>query len=162
MNIALAAAAFIIGTFTGLWKSAELKKRALLISQLRQLTADISVSIRYTAPTLDELADNCTGVFGTLLCEARQGSLDIKKAWKQAAKRLSELPYIEAAEAEIIQKLANELGASDTEGQLSMLAMCEEKLKNISLEAEECVKTKGKLLRSVGALLGAGAAVLIV
>ena len=162
MNIALAAAAFIVGTFTGLWKSAELKKRAMLISQLRQLTADISVSIRYTAPTLDELSNNCMGVFGSLLCEARQGSPDIKNAWKLAAKRLSELSYVEAAEAEIMQKLANELGASNAEGQLSILAMCEEKLKTISHEAEECVKTKGKLLRSVGALLGAGAAVLIV
>lgn len=162
MNIALAAAAFIVGTIAGLWKSGELKKRALLLSQLRQLTADLSVSIRYTAPTLGELANTCTGTFGALLSEERQTSPDIKTAWKQAAQRLSELSYVETDEAEIMQKLANELGASSAEGQLSMLALYEEKLKSISQQAEECAKTKGKLLRSVGALLGAGAAVLIV
>lgn len=162
MNLFPALVIFAICTAFGLWKSGELKKRVLLLSQLKQLTEELSSAMRYTAPTLDELSDSCGGLFGELLTEARKGTPDIKAAWEAAASALSELSYAEKSEAELMLKLSQRLGTCDSEGQLSMLSMCSEKLKRLSAEAEENAKTRGKLFRSVGTLLGLGAAILII
>lgn len=161
MNLIPALAAFAICTVLGLWKSSQLKKRALLLSELTQLVADISLGIRCTAPTLDELSDNCTGVFGELLKSSRECAPDIKSAWKAASLKLAELPYAEKSEAELISRLGQSLGTCDAKGQLSLLEMYGEKLKRLSNEAEENAKVRGKLFRSVGTLLGAGVAILI-
>lgn len=162
MNILPALAVFAICTALGLWKSSQLKKRALLLSQLKQLTEELAAGMRYTAPTLDELSDSCSGIFGELLKEAQKDTADIKSAWEAAASALSELSYAEKSESELMLRLSQKLGTCDTEGQLSMLSMYSEKLKRLLTEAEENAKTRGKLFRSVGTLLGAGAAILII
>lgn len=161
MNILPALAVFSVCTALGLWKSSLLKRRVLLLSQLKQLTEELAAAIRYTAPTLDELSDGCGGIFGELLKATRANTSDIKSAWQAAASSLSELSYTEKSEAELMLKLSQRLGTCDSEGQLSMLAMYSEKLKSLSDEAQENAKTHGKLFRSVGTLLGAGAAILI-
>lgn len=162
MNIILAAAAFTLCTAGGLYKSALLKKRAALLCQLKQLVSGFSIGIRYTAPTLDELADGCSGVFGELLRQARQTSPNIKSAWQEAAAQLAALPFSGEEEARLMAQLGRELGTCDAAGQLSMLEMYAERLKKLSDEAEESAAAKGKLLRSAGTLLGIGAAILII
>ncbi len=162
MNIIPAFIAFVFCAAVGLWKSSQLKKRALLLSELTQLVADISLGIRCTAPTLDELSDNCQGIFGQLLQDARSSSCDIKDAWQIASRQLSRLSYADRSEAELISQLGQSLGSCDVKGQLSMLEMYGEKLKKLSCEAEESAKVRGKLFRSVGTLLGAGIAILII
>lgn len=161
MNFLPASAAFAVCAAVGLWKSSQLKKRAHLLSELSQMVADISLGIRYTAPTLDELSEGFTGVFGALLREARQSEPDIKAAWEAASAGLSALPYAERSEAELMSGLGRELGTCDAEGQLAILSMYAEKLKRLSAEAEQNAKVRGKLFRSVGTLLGAGVAILI-
>ncbi len=162
MNIFPALAVFASSMAFGLWKSSQLRKRALLLSQLKQLTEELAAAIRYTAPTLDELSESCGGIFGELLKDARSDTADIKSAWKAAALLLGELSYTEKSEAELMQKLGQKLGTCDTEGQLSMLSLYRDKLKRLSEEAEENAQVRGKLFRSVGTLLGAGAAILII
>lgn len=162
MNIILAAAAFALCTAGGLYKSALLKKRAALLCELKQLVDSFAISIRYTAPTLDELADGCGGVFGELLRQARQNSPNIKSAWQEAAAQLAALPFSGEEEARLMAQLGRELGTCDAAGQLSMLEMYAERLKKLSDEAEENAAAKGKLLRSAGTLLGIGAAILII
>ncbi len=162
MNIILAAAAFALCTAGGLYKSALLKKRAALLCELKRLVNGFAISIRYTAPTLDQLADGCGGVFGELLQQARQNSPNIKSAWQTAAAQLSALPFSGEEEARLMAQLGRELGTCDAAGQLSMLEMYAEQLKKLSDEAEENAAVKGKLLRSAGTLLGIGAAILII
>lgn len=162
MNVFPALAIFAACAASGLWKSAQLKKRALLLSELKQLTEELCAAIRYTAPTLNELSDGCGGIFGELLNEARRDTSDIKSAWGTAALKLSELSYTEKSESELMLSLGQKLGTCDAEGQLSMLSLYCEKLKRLSDEAEENARVRGKLFRSVGTLLGAGAAILVI
>ncbi len=161
MNTIAALAAFGACTALGLWKSRLLKKRLSLLCELRQLAADFSVSMRYTAPTLDELSESCGGEFGLLLRQARQEGLDIKTAWSAAVAGLSSLPHCDKTEAELLSRLGTELGTCAAEGQLSILALYEERMKKLCGEAEQAAQLKGKLFRNVGTLLGAGAAILI-
>ncbi len=162
MNIFPALAVFALCAAFGLWKSSQLRKRAVLLSQLQQLTEELSAAIRYTAPTLDELSESCRGIFGELLNKARCGTTDIKGAWNAAAEQLGALSYTENSEAELLTELSQRLGTCDAEGQLAMLGLYHDKLKRLSAEAEENARVRGKLFRSVGTLLGAGAAILII
>ena len=162
MRLFVAAAAFITGTVWGIHKSSELHKRARLLAELKQLITEFSVAIRCTAPTLDELADSCSGIFGELLRSARQECSDIRNAWSVAAERLSACGFCGKDEAAILSVLGRELGTCSAEGQLALLELQRNRMDKLSIEADDCAKSKGKLLRSVGALLGAGAAILII
>lgn len=146
----------------GFLKSLHLKKRVQLLSELRQLTSEFSVSIGYIAPTLDELADSCGGIFGQLLQQQRQHCPDIRAAWSKAVQQLSEYTFCEKQEAELLCDLGKRLGTCDANGQLSILKMYNEKFTVLCTQAEEIAATKGKMFRSVGTLAGAGAAILII
>ncbi len=161
MRLLPAFIAFLLCVCFGLIRARELKRRSLLLSELKQFLLELEVSIRYTAPTLDELSESCCGVFGELLRQERESSPDIKQAWKSAVKRLSDCPFCGRAEASLLNELGQALGTSDAEGQLSILGLHRTRLERLCTEAEQEHKTKGKLYRSVSALLGAGIAVLI-
>ncbi len=162
MNILPAAAAFLICLVIGIAKSTELKKRSLLLAELKQLTTEFSISIRCTAPTLDELCESCTGVFGELLREKKAESSDIRTVWSSAAEQLAACPFCHKDEARLLLEMGQALGTCNAEGQLSLLEMYGAKLESISKSAEKDLLTKGKMCRSVSALLGAGIAVLII
>lgn len=57
--------------------------------------------------------------------------------------------------------LANIIGSSDTDGQLSAISMVEELLKRQRAEAQEAKEKKGRLYRSLGALAGAGMVIIL-
>lgn len=162
MRLFAAAAAFITGAVWGIFRSAELRRRAQLLRELKQLITEFSVAIRFTSPTLDELAKDCGGVFGELLRASRRESPDIRSAWADAAAQLSRYSFCGKEEAALLSELGRELGTCSAEGQLALLELHGSRLERLTLEAEDAAKSKGKLFRSVGALLGAGAAVLII
>lgn len=162
MNLLPAAAVFALCTICGFVKSGELRKRSQLLSELKQLVTEFSVAIRCTSPTLDELTDGCGGVFGELLRAARTDSPDIKSAWAIATQRLSECSFCGKEEAAILSELGRELGTCSAQGQLSLLELHGARLAKLSAEAENTAHSKGKLCRSVGSLLGAGLAILII
>lgn len=162
MRLFLAAAVFGLCTFYGFSASSDLKKRVQLLSELSQMTAGMALEIGYTAPTLDELAQGCRGAFAQLLRQELSETDDIHAAWSAATKRLSGYGFCGDEEAELLLKMGAGLGTSDAEGQLSMLSMYREQLSQLKTDAEERFRVKGKLMRSVGTLLGAGIAVLIV
>lgn len=162
MRLFAALAAFLVGVLWGMSGSRRLRKRALLLSELRQLITEFSVAIRCTAPTLDELADSCSGVFGELLRAARQECPDIRGAWMNAVQQLGSCDFCGKEESAVLTELGRELGTCSAEGQLALLELHRCRLEKLSQEADEAAKSKGKLFRSVGALLGAGAAVLMI
>ncbi len=162
MRLACAAAVFLIFTLMGFAKSSELKLRWQLLEELKRLVTEFSVQIRCTAPTLDELADSCCGVFGELLRQERQSSPDIRTAWSRAAKRLSGCSFCGGEEGELLCELGRELGTCSAEGQLSLLELHAARLARLSGEALQALTARGKMFCTVGALLGAGAAILII
>ena len=162
MRLVAAVWVFIIGAVWGILKSSELRRRVQLIAELKQLITEFSVAIRCTAPTLDELADGCGGIFGELLRNARQETDDIRSAWQTAAQQLSNCSFCGTEEAAILTELGRELGTCAAEGQLKLLELHQSRLDKLLTEADDSAKSKGKMFHSVGALLGAGAAVLII
>lgn len=162
MNILAAITAFILCTAYGMIRCTDLKKRSRLLSELKRLTVDFAVAIRFTSPTLDELAESCCGVFGDLLRCCRKNAPDIRSAWAEAATQLSQCSFCGREESEILFSLGRELGTCPTQGQLSLLELHETRLNSLCAQAEQAAHSKGKLYRSVGMLLGAGMAILII
>ncbi len=162
MRLISAAAVFAVCTVVGFMKGAALRRRVQLLTELRRMVTELAVAIRCTAPTLDELAEDCCGVFGELLRHERRSAPDLPTAWELASQRLGECAFCGAEERSLLLTLGRELGTCSAEGQLRLLELHNERLTRLLSEAEESSRSKGKLFRSVGALLGAGAAVMIV
>ena len=106
------------------------------------------------------ICEKAEGDFADIIRECRRDN-DIKSAWEQACGRLKVLSYCHAAESELMLSLGRSLGTSDISGQLSLIELHSEKLGALRKSASEESAKKGKLFRSVGALCGIGAAVLI-
>ena len=138
MRAILAMAAFLLCFVFGVRQSLLLKRRAAFLEELSRMLSD----------------------FADIIRECRRDN-DIKSAWEQACGRLKALSYCHAAESELMLSLGRSLGTSDISGQLSLIELHSEKLSALRKSASEESAKKGKLFRSVGALCGIGAAVLI-
>lgn len=160
MRLILAAAAFMICFAFGARQSLLLKRRAALLEELSRMLNEFEIEIRFAAPTLDILCEKAKGGFADILRECR-GENDIKSAWEQACVRLKTLPYCHAEEGELMLSLGRSLGTSDISGQLSLIELHSQRLNALGKSAAEEAAKKGRLFRSVGALCGIGAAVLI-
>lgn len=161
MRIILALTAFLLCLAWGARQSLLLKRRTALLEELSRMLGEFEIEIRFAAPTLDILCEKAEGCFADILRECR-GSCDIKTAWEQACGRLSALPCCHDEERELLLSLGRSLGTSDISGQLSLIELHSEKLSALGRSAAEESAKKGKLFRSVGALCGIGAAVLII
>ena len=120
-----------------------------------------SVSMRCTAPPLDELCESASGTFAEIIREKLPQSEDIRTAWECACTELSALPCCRSEDAELLSELGASLGKSDAAGQLELIELYRERLSLSEKSAAEELKQKGKLFRSLGMLCGIGAAVIV-
>jgi stage III sporulation protein AB len=84
---------------------------------------------------------------------------DFRSDWIAVTESLTELGESERG---IIKSVGMALGASDVQGQLSMLEVNAQLLDKYSQEAHEEYRVKGKLYRSIGVLAGLFIAILII
>lgn len=162
MKAVMALAAFALCFAAGLHAGRTLKKRAQLLDEIKRMLDSFAISMRYTAPTLDELAAECGGIFADLLRQCRERRPDIKSAWAEAVEMLGGMCFCKKEEQQLLRSLGRELGTCAADGQLSVLGLYSERFAKLLSEAEEDCSHKGRLFRSAGALAGAGAAILLI
>lgn len=156
----LALAAFALCALSGLGRSRLAKRRCELLAELVRLLAGFGVKIRCTAPTLGELIEQDGGLFAQLVREERSAG-DIRAAWAAACGRLEALPFCRKDEAALMRALGQALGKSDRAGAVQTLELYEGQLSALYEAARAEYAEKGRLFRSVGALCGLGAAVML-
>lgn len=156
----IAITAFALCALAGLGRSRLAKRRCELLAELVGLIAGFSVKIRCTAPTLAELIEQENGLFAQLVREERAGG-DIRAAWAAGCGRLAELPFCHKEEAALMQALGQALGKSDRAGAVQTLELYEGQLSALYEAARAEYEEKGRLFRSVGALCGLGAAIMM-
>ena len=156
----LALAAFALCALSGLGRSRLAKRRCELLAELVRLLAGFSVRIRCTAPTLGELIEQDGGLFAQLVREERSAG-DIRAAWAAGCERLEALPFCRKDEAALMRSLGQALGKSDRAGEVQTLELYEGQLSALYEAARAEYAEKGRLFRSVGALCGLGAAVML-
>lgn len=161
MRLAAGLIMLVLFAVWGCRKSGILKRRCMLLQELRLMLEQYSIEISCTAPTLEELAKQGSGEFGAILRECAQGTSDIRRAWSAAVEQLAALPHCGAEEAEVFSQLGQALGTCPAESELSLLRLYSARLDKLCEQAEKIAEKKGRLYRSGGVLAGLGAAVLL-
>lgn len=155
----LAFAAFALCAFAGVGKSRIVKKRCELLEELVRTLGAFEIRIGCTAPQLAELISGDSSLFCGLVRAENSGN--IRKAWAAACAKLEALPYCGKEEAALLRQLGMALGKSDRAGEVSLIKMYKQELNALYESAQEELAKKGGLFRSVGALCGIGAAIMI-
>lgn len=158
------AAGLIILVICGGWgisRRANLKRRCVLLRELRLMLEQYSIRIACTAPTLEQLAADGQGEFSVILRKCMEGNTDIRSAWTQAVKQLSALPHCGKEEAAVLAELGNSLGTCPAESEISLLRLQSAELDRLITQAEKISEQKGRLYSSGGILAGLAAAVLL-
>ncbi len=162
MNILAGITVFLLCFFAGLSASYKLKKRKELLTELKIMLKDFEIEMRYTAPPLLKLIEHGKGLFPDLLREFSGKYSDARIAWVKAAEALSKKPQCGKEELGMLNELGEQLGTTPVEGQLSLLGLYCERTEKLLKSAEEDCARKGKMFSSVGAIVGIGAAILII
>ncbi|MCX7773332.1 MAG: stage III sporulation protein AB [Clostridia bacterium] len=103
-----------------------------------------------------------SGVFldcGRIMKEQR---MDAGSAWREAVQSEKDQLPLEASDWEMLSDFGEMLGKSDRQLQESVLEMEKEKISAMEKKAREVMETKGKLYRTLGALSGAAAVILLI
>jgi stage III sporulation protein AB len=150
------------GAIFGLYRSAELKRRERLLTELTGLLESMAMQIRYRALPLGELfaALKGGGEFMNAVGAhtAHPSAMNPREAWNKAVTGL----FANEEDRDILCAVGNALGGSDTAGQLAMLELNKELLTARLHEASEQSARTGKMYRSVGLLTGLGLAIIII
>lgn len=143
----------IISTGTGLYLSSKLDKRVKALEEIIFKTDEIQTIIRCQSAEPEEILALVSA--GSVLqgCSYINGNVNISD---------DELYMLDKRDTAIIRELLNGLGKTDTDGQISMLEMNKKLLQNRLEQAREEYSKKGRMYRSVGVLVGVGAAVMLI
>ncbi|MGN0661167.1 MAG: stage III sporulation protein AB [Oscillospiraceae bacterium] len=150
------------GTFAGLAMSARLKNRCRELEAAIKMTDGIITMIRYRRMTVSEICNSLKAsceyksleFIEKLECEG-----EFSTAWQRALSASKSNMKME--DIEILAGIGNALGRSDADGEISMLTLAREKLFARLSDAREEARSKGRLYRSLGAVSGAGIAIVL-
>lgn len=92
----------------------------------------------------------------------KEQRLDSGSAWKIAVSENRDLLPLESSDWDALIDFGELLGKSDRYNQEQVLDMVRENIAMLEKQAEEAVKTKGKLYRNLGALCGAAVVILLI
>ncbi len=143
----------IISTGAGLYLSSKLDKRVKTLEEIILKTDEIQTMIRCQSAEPKEILAAAAADSVLQCCSYADGNVNISE---------DELYMLDKRDMAIIRELLNGLGKTDTDGQISMLEMNKKLLQNRLEQAREEYSKKGRMYRSVGVLVGIGAAVMLI
>lgn len=153
---------------TGLFLSCNFSRRVTGIENAVLLLEKIQTYLRYGQVPTGELVARLSeqeafrsfSFLGECRAKMEQG-VSFPTAWRESIETFSG-SALTAADKQVLGGVADILGGSDYVSQISALELTEALLKQNLAEALEEKNTRGKLYRSLGLLLGIGAAIFFV
>ncbi len=115
-----------------------------------------------TREVIEEIAEHSSlenFVFLDILGECLEIEEDVNKGWKNAAKRTL---FLSSSDKDILVNVGEQIGSTDINGQLSMLALNKSLAERNLLQAEEEYRIKGRMLRTVWCLCGIAAGIMAI
>ncbi|MCQ2469267.1 MAG: stage III sporulation protein AB [Ruminococcus sp.] len=150
----------------GIWgisKSAGLRNSVGECDHTNSMLESISIMIRYNNYEIPRilsevcLEKNCPQ-YVRETAELVDKGMDFHLAWRMAVEK-----YVtDAAECEIMMRFGNELGLSDTEGQMKLIEGISAQISDIKAERAEKYHRYGRVYRAVGLLFGLMAGVILI
>lgn len=149
-------------TGAGIYAARKLKKEVTAFEQLISLTEQCASVIRCQSPELAELLRQLGEMgqfhFPDAVRRGLAPGVSPSVLWRSAIWNDSAVPK---AAREILCSLGEVLGTTDLPGQLSAIALHQERLERAATESRERCLRQGKLYRSLGMLGGALLAILL-
>lgn|GEM_PF-1589519 len=155
-----------ICTAAGAVFSAILKRRCTVLRETASILDEMQTKIRYRSTRMTELISEISAEsafagneFIAGAAAGMRSGLPVSEAWIRAA---DTAPFYSESDRDILKNIGSGLGNSDTEGQLSQLALGSSMLGRALEEAERECAGKSRMLISVWTLCGIGAGIIII
>ena len=156
----------VICTAAGAAFSAALERRCAVLRDIAAIIEGMRVKIRYRSVRMSELISEAASEARFARCgfihtvsEKMHGGMSVNEAWCEAASRAL---FITEADRDILKGIGADLGCSDTDGQLSLLALGASMIEKAIDEAERERTAKSRMILSVWTLCGIGAGILLI
>lgn len=148
---------------TGIYMASHLKNQVRQYQKLLAFLEDCAIYIRYQSLPLQEL-------FAMLAEHPDYESLDFLRKLKISPEFSPEILWYGAVQEsrlpsgakQILQNLGHELGKTDIQGQLAVLALYQTQMQTACEQCRVCYEKKSKLYQSLGWLGGAMLAILFI
>lgn len=151
--------------FLGMYMSAAMKKKLERLGLYRRMTEEISTLIRYRSLTVREIIAGLKsgGSYKELeFLQNRDYSDKSRPAGEIWLESVISDNTLSDEEKRLLSELGTKLGTTDTEGQLSVIAVFGEELDAMIKKQNEMYRVKGRLCRSMGILVGAMFGIMII
>ncbi len=161
---------FTASSAFGIYKAEELKRRLKLLKDLQQMLMRLSGEIGYFKEPLPEIfrriADDDNQVSSMFLknchLEYQQCSNSLKDVWSKSIQDYFCDEPLTAEDLRLLRLMGDIMGQSDYATQEKQFKMLQEQIKFQISDAEEAVRTKGRLYSKAGMSVGAVIAVALI
>ncbi len=145
----------------GFEMSKELSGRVRVLGEMAAALEKMHSLISYSKTPLTELYAELAGddSMAQRFFMSVEWSEPPRSGWKKAIKQL---PYITKSDAQILQRLADNLGRSDSENQLSDIKFAEAEINAALGQAKALEARDSRMYKSVSFFAGIGIAVLLI
>lgn len=155
-----------VTSFAGGYFSSLLKSRAVMLKKLNYMLEEILVLLRYRSATVYEIAealaaDERFSEFKFLEKVKPDKEKSFRQSWCEAAESCK-IYGLKKCDTELLMDVGRKLGASDLDGQISVIKLWQTELSAAISSAEADYIGKAKLYRTLGVLAGAFIAIMLV
>ena len=137
----------------GLYRAARYQKRVVSLERSIELLCTWQAEIRFSGYSAPELIGRHKDKAAWL--KDCQNRIELGEEFPQAWRQAMETSALWPPERSILEQLGESFGQSDIEGQLSLLSLCQDRLREILLKAKEERTQQSRLSPMLGAAAGA-------
>lgn len=156
------AALILAGTAVGFLKARSLSSRKKLLRSVGTLMQDLATRLRYQSDDIFTSVTLAAKSAGLSIKEDADRSQGFLPWWERQTKEFAPPHVLHNSDKELLFSFGSQLGATDLEGQLSHIELCRTLLSKQLSDAEEELKQKGRLYRTLGVFGGVSAAIMLI
>lgn len=150
------------GAFIGIYFSQRMQYRYVFLTEMDALILKMEGLIKYNRYSVYELLDETRNeklsfITDDMIAQSKEGKR-IDELWKN---EISDIKYLTADDLRVLGMLGDNLGKTDTDGQLAVMESVRRSLDTLIKDSDEIRKNKMKLYRTLGILLGAAVGIVL-
>ncbi len=162
--------AFIASAAVGFLKASEVKRRKSLLLDFKELILHISTEMSYFKEPLPQIFERLSGenektssiLLRECLLRYNLENLNIAFIWKQAVERIYAKEPVNREDVAVMKKCGDFLGQSDFKGQQDHFRLLGLQLDRQIEDAEEGIRTKGRMYGKMGISVGLVIAIVLI
>ncbi len=157
-SVLIISASFLIGNS----KSRNLYKRRDFIKSFIVFLNSLSTNIRYEAMDIFTTVSACTRDGNLSYISKIENTEPFDMQWEQKILSLPSSLSLKKSDIELLKEFGNELGKTDVDGQLKHIELYKNLFQKELMSAEEDIKNKSKLYKTMGLFAGISTTLMII